>query len=174
MEKVENGMFVSVEYTGTLNNGEIFDTSNGRQPLEVAMGAGQMVKGFEAALLGLSLNERKTFTIEPEDAYGYRDENQVHAFARSEVPPEMNPQVGQTIALSTEDGQQIPALITQVDDEKVTVDLNHPLAGESLTFEIEVIGISSTPTQTQAGCGCGCDSACDSESDGGCSSGGCS
>jgi len=134
MEKVENGMFVSVEYKGTLKNGEMFDTSEGRQPLEVAMGAGQMIKGFEAALLGLSLNDKKTFTINPEEAYGQRDENQMHSFNRSEVPPEMNPQVGQTIALSSPDGQQIPAMISQVDDDKVTVDLNHPLAGISSPF----------------------------------------
>jgi len=167
-------MFVSVEYKGTLKNGEMFDTSEERQPLEVAMGAGQMIKGFEAEVLGLSLNDKKTFTIDPEEAYGQRDENQIHSFDRSEVPPEMNPQVGQTIALSSPDGQQIPARISQVDDEKVTVDLNHPLAGESLTFEIEVVGISSTPTQSQEGCGCGCDSECDTESGGDCSSDGCS
>ncbi|MBT4365364.1 MAG: peptidylprolyl isomerase [Desulfobacterales bacterium] len=172
MEKVENGMFVSVEYKGTLKNGEMFDTSEGRQPLEVAMGAGQMIKGFEAELLDLSLNDKKTFTISPEEAYGQRDENQMHSFDRSEVPPEMNPQIGQTIALSSPDGQQIPAMISQVDDEKVTVDLNHPLAGESLTFEIEVVGISNTPTQSQEGCGC--DSGCDTEAGGDCSSGGCS
>ena len=157
MEKVENGMFISVDYKGTLQNGHVFDTSQGRQPLEVEMGAGQLIKGFEKALLGMALNEKKTFTLEPEEAYGQRDESLRRAFSRSDVPPEMNPEVGQTVVLTTPQGQQIPTRIVQVDNETVTVDPNHPLAGESLTFEIEVVGISSTPTQAPAGCGSGCD-----------------
>ncbi|MFZ7126889.1 MAG: FKBP-type peptidyl-prolyl cis-trans isomerase [Desulfobacterales bacterium] len=155
MQRVENGMFVSVEYTGTLGNGETFDSSRGRQPLEVEMGAGQLISGFEAALMGMSLNEKKVFTLEPKDAYGPRDENHCHDFAKSEIPPQMKPEVGQTVALTTPQGQQIPARITHVDDERVTVDLNHPLAGEALTFEIEVVGISKTPNQAPVGCGCG-------------------
>lgn len=174
MEKVENGLFVSVNYTGTLGNGEVFDSSEGREPLEVQMGAGQMIQGFESALMGMSLNEKKTFTLEPEDAYGLRSEEHMHTFSREEVPPEMNPQEGEEILLSTPDGQQIPALIVEANDERVVVDMNHPLAGESLTFDIEIVGISKTATQEpHGGCGCGCgsdESGCDT---GGCSSGCC-
>ncbi len=180
MEKVKNDLFISVHYKGTLKNGDIFDTSEGRNPLEIKMGAGQLIKGFESALMGMSLNEKKTFTLDPEDAYGNRNEEHMQSFPKKDVPPEMNSQVGQTIALSTPDGQQIPARITEVDDEKVVVDLNHPLAGESLTFEIEIVGINETQTQEQDGCGCGCDSSgCDTDSgdcgsgSGGCGSGGC-
>ena len=147
MEKVENGIFVSVDYKGTLQNGEVFDTSSGRQPLEVQIGAGKVIKGFEEALLGMSLNEKKSFTIEPEDAYGQRDESLKRVFARAEVPPEIDLQVGQIVGVRSQEGQQIPASIVQVDDENVTADMNHPLAGEVLHFEIEVKGISSTPTQ---------------------------
>ena len=157
MEKVENGIFVSVDYKGTLENGQVFDTSHGRRPLEIKMGAGQLVKGFENELMGMSLNDKKVFTLAPEDAYGQRDENATHSFPRSEVPPGMNPQVGMTIGLSTPEGRQVPARVVHLDDEKLTMDLNHPLAGESLTFEIEVVGISSTQTQTPMSCGCGCD-----------------
>jgi len=146
MEKVENGIFVSVDYKGTLKNGEVFDTSSG-QPLEVQIGAGKVIKGFEEALLGMSLNEKKSFTIAPEDAYGQRDESLKRVFARAEVPPEINLQVGQIVGVRSQEGQQIPASIVQVDDENVTADMNHPLAGEMLHFEIEVKGISSTPTQ---------------------------
>lgn len=162
MKKVENGMFVSVDYKGTLENGEEFDSSQGRQPLEVQVGAGQVIKGFEEALMGMELNEKKVFTLQPEEAYGNRDETSMHTFARSDVPPDMNPQVGDTVGLHTPDGQQIPARIAEVDSEKVVVDLNHPLAGEPLTFEIEVVGISETPTQMQGGCGSGgdCSSGC--------------
>ena len=162
MEKVENGLFVSVDYKGTLQNGEVFDTSHGRQPLEVEMGAGQLIKGFERELLGMSLNEKKTFTVEVEDAYGQRDESLTHSFARADIPPEFDPQVGQTVALSGPQGQQIPARIVRVDDENVDVDMNHPLAGEALNFEIEVVGISSKPTQETSKCesGCNCSSDC--------------
>jgi len=159
MVKVEKDMFVSVEYTGTLENGDVFDSSQGRQPLEIQMGAGQLIKGFEQALEGMTVNEKKTFTLEPDDAYGQIDESLTRAFPRSDVPPEMNPQVGQTVGLHDGNGQQIPATIVAVDDENVTVDLNHPMAGKALTFAIEVVGISDKPTQAPASCGsdCGCD-----------------
>jgi peptidylprolyl isomerase len=156
MEKVENGHFVSVHYKGTLQSGEVFDTSEGRHPLEVEMGAGQIIPGFEEALMGMSLNEKKVFTLDPEDAYGQKDESLTHSFPRADVPAEMNPEVGQTLALSSPEGRQFPAMITEVDDEKVVVDLNHPLAGETLTFDIKVVGISATATQDPAGCGSGC------------------
>ena len=121
------------------------------------MGAGQLIKGFENALLGLlmALNEKKVFTLEPEDAYGTRSEEHVHSFSKNEIPPEMNPEVGQTVGLTSPDGQQIPAQITEVSEEQITVDLNHPLAGEALTFDIEIVGISKDPTQQSEGCGCG-------------------
>ncbi len=167
MEQVENGAFVSVEYTGTLGNGEVFDTSRNRQPLEVHMGAGRMIPGFEQALMGMALNEKKTFTLEAEQAYGVRDENLMRKFPRNSAPSGMVPQVGQLVALQTPDGQQIPAKIVQVDDSNITMDLNHPLAGEALTFEVEVVGINATATQASAGCSCGCDCGCD------CSSGCC-
>jgi len=158
MQKVEDGMFVSVNYTGTLDNGEQFDSSEGRLPLEFKVGAGQMIKGFEAAVMGMSLNEKKTFTLAAEDAYGERDKNHTHEFPRADIPPEIELQVGQTLGLSSPEGHQIPARITAVDEEKVTFDLNHPLAGQSLTFAIEVVGISDTPTQKPAGGGCNCSS----------------
>ena len=156
MQKVETGHFVSVHYKGTLQNGEVFDTSEGRHPLEVQMGAGQIISGFEKALIGMSLNEKKVFTLDPENAYGQKDDSLTHSFPRKDVPAEVNPEVGQTVALSTPEGQQVPAMITEVDDQKVVVDLNHPLAGQTLTFDIEVVGISDKATQDPAGCGGGC------------------
>ena len=156
MEKVETGLFVSVHYKGTLKSGEVFDTSEGRHPLEVQMGAGQLISGFENALMGMSLNEKKVFTLDPEEAYGQKDESLTHSFPRADVPAEIKPEVGQTVALASPEGQQVPATITEVDDEKVVLDLNHPLAGQTLTFDIEVVGISETATQDPAGCGGGC------------------
>jgi peptidylprolyl isomerase len=116
-----------------------------------------MIKGFEAAVMGMALNEKKTITLPPEEAYGNRDESQTHEFPRAQVPPEIDPRVGQTLALTSPEGRQIPARIAAVDDEKITFDLNHPLAGETLTFEIEVVTINDTPTQQAAECGSGCD-----------------
>ena len=158
MEKVESGLFVSVNYTGTLGNGEIFDSSEGCQPMEVHMGSGKVIPGFESAIMGMSINETKTFTLSPEEAYGHRDESRMHDFPKSDIPAGMEPEVGQTLMLSTPQGQQIPARVDCIDDEKVIFDLNHPLAGQSLTFKIEVVGISKTPTQQHGGCGSDCSS----------------
>ncbi len=162
MEKVAEGKFVKVDYEGRLDSGEVFDSSEGRQPLEVQIGGGQIIRGFEDALVGMGLREKKTFTLSPDEGYGQRDENQLHTFSRSEVPAEMNPAVGDMIGLQTPDGQQIPAVIAEADEEKVVVDLNHPLAGKSLTFDIEVIHIGDEPSPEMMhscggdGCGCGC------------------
>ena len=156
MQKVEDGMFVSVTYKGTLDNGEVFDTSEGRPPLEFKTGAGQLIKGFEDAVMGMELNEKKEFTLSPAEAYGERDENQTHEFPRSELPDGVDPKIGDTVAFTTPEGQQIPARLIEMDNENLTFDLNHPLAGLSLTFAIEVIGISDTPTQKPQGCGGGC------------------
>jgi peptidylprolyl isomerase len=157
MKKVKNGLFVQVDYTGSLTNGEVFDTSNGRKPLEIQMGEGQLIQGFENALIDMAVDEEKTFTLTPEEAYGQRDENLIHDFPRANIPPEVNPKVGQTVAMTTSDGRQLPARITKVDDQNVTVDLNHPLAGESLTFDIKIVSITDEATQSSAGCGTGCD-----------------
>jgi peptidylprolyl isomerase len=175
MEKVENNMYVSVHYKGTLGNGEVFGSSEGKQPLEVLMGAGQLIKGFENELADMTVNEKKTFTLEPEDAYGERDESLTHNFPRSDVPSGVTPEVGQMIGLQSPDGRQMPAQVIEVDDEKVVMDMNHPLAGQALTFNIEVVGLSTTPTQAQAGCGgdCGCSSAGNCDDGGDCGSGCC-
>ena len=156
MQKVENGIFVSVTYTGTLDNGDVFDSSEGRLPLEFQTGAGQLIKGFEDAVMGMSINEKKEFTLKPEDAYGMRDDNRMHDFPRSELPADVEPKVGDTMTFSSAEGQQIPARLIKMNDETLTFDLNHPLAGESLTFAIEVVSLSSTPTQEPKGCGSGC------------------
>jgi peptidylprolyl isomerase len=169
MEKVESGLFVSVDYTGVLDNGDVFDSSEGRQPLEIQMGSGSVLPGFESALMGMTLNETKTFTLSPEDAYGQRDESRMHNFPKSDIPTGMEPEVGQILMLSTQQGQQIPARVDSIDEDKVTFDLNHPLAGKSLTFNIKVMEISENATQQHGGCGSQCSSGeCDCGSSGCC------
>jgi len=163
MSNVENGLFVSIDYKGTLENGTVFDTSADRQPLEFQMGEGQVIKGVEENLMGMALNEKKSFTIMPEKAYGERDESLTQNFAKSDLPSEMDPQPGQVIGLQTPNGQQIPGTITEVRDEDFSVDLNHPLAGETLTFDVEVVGINKESTRKEEACateGCDCSSGC--------------
>ena len=172
MSKVQDGIFVQVHYTGTLENGEVFDSSKGRAPLEFQMGSGQIIPGFEQNVMGMAVNETKNFSLPPEQAYGQRDENLIREFPRSQTPEGFDPQVGQTVALMTEQGQQIPATVTEATPEKVVVDMNHPLAGKTLKFEVTVEGLSDEPTQggcgscsdaggcgghsSEGGCGCGC------------------
>lgn len=158
MEEVGNGNFVKVKYTGTLQNGDVFDTSKDAHPLEVEVGAGGVIKGFEDALMGMAQNEKKTFTISHKEAYGARKDDLEQTFQRSELPDGVDPQIGQVLSFRNPQGGQIPATVKHVDKEKITVDLNHPLAGESLTFEIEVLEINKEPSPSScepSTCDCG-------------------
>jgi peptidylprolyl isomerase len=155
MEKVENGCYVQVHYTGTLENGDVFDSTTGGTPLEIKMGAGQLIEGFESALLDMSVSEKKSITLAPDKAYGMRDETLQRSFERTKLPAGMNPSIGDTLALKTAQGQTVPVVVQEIDQEKIVVDLNHPLAGKVLKFDLEIAGISDQPTQN--GCGCGCD-----------------
>ena len=146
MRKVEKGHFVKVEYTGTLENGDTFDSNRGGQPMEVEVGSGRVIKGFEDALIGMEEKEKKSFTLPPEEAYGSVNEELQQSFERSELPEGFDPQVGQVLALRHPQGGQMPATVKAADDEKITVDLNHPLAGETLTFEIEIVEINTEAT----------------------------
>lgn len=154
MEKVKDGHYVQVHYEGTFQDGKMFDTSRNGQPLEVKVGEGQVIKGFEDALIGMAATEKKKVTLSPDQAYGERDESQERAFDRLQMPPEMDLVPGDMVALQTTQGQRVPVQVKSIDDQKVVVDLNHPLAGETLIFDLEVMGISDQPTQ--AGCACGC------------------
>ncbi|HID30572.1 MAG TPA: peptidylprolyl isomerase [Desulfobacterales bacterium] len=162
MKKVENGHFVKVDYTGTLENGDVFDSSRNTSPIEVEVGAGKVIKGFEEALVGMEEKEKKTFTLSPEEAYGPRNEDKEQNFMRSELPQGFDPKVGQVLALRNPQGGQLPAKVKHADEEKITLDLNHPLAGETLTFEVQVVDINDTPSPcscTPSACG-GCGSTC--------------
>jgi peptidylprolyl isomerase len=155
MMRVQKGHFVKVNYTGTLDNGAVFDSTESCHPMEVEVGSGNVLRGFEDALIGMARNEKKVFSLAPEDAYGQRDESLEQSFDRSEVPPDFQPAIGEVVGLQTERGDQVLATVKHVDSEKITVDLNHPLAGQSLTFEVEVNEINDHPSPTPS-CGCGC------------------
>ena len=141
MDKVKDKDKVSVHYTGTLANGEVFDTSKGRDPLSFTVGEGQMIPGFEAAVKGMEVKETKTVTLKSEEAYGEVREEMVQKIDKGQLPPDLEPEVGQQLASTLPDGQQIIVRVTDIAESHITIDANHPLAGEDLTFEIEVVSI---------------------------------
>ena len=134
---------VKVEYIGKLDDGSVFDESKEGKPLEFVVGIGQMIPGFDKAVEGMKLNEEKTFTLTPEEAYGKRDTNYVKDFPRESFPPDANPAVGTVIGVTSSSGGKRPVKILNVTDKVITVDLNHPLAGENITFSIKVVSIES-------------------------------
>ncbi len=141
MEQAKEGDIVRVHYTGKLTNGEQFDSSDGREPLEFTVGAGQMIKGFDHAMPGMSVGEKKTINILPEDAYGLKDEQSVIEFPKSNIPAEMKLDVGMQLQLRNEEGQPFPVTVAEIKDDVVVLDANHSLAGKELVFDIELIEI---------------------------------
>lgn len=136
-EPAKNGDTIRVHYTGRLESGEVFDSSEGGEPLEFELGSGQVIAGFDESVAGMNVGDKKTITIEPDNAYGERNDALIGIVERSGISlPEGEPQVGMELALQLPDGQQIPVRITEVTSESVTFDANHPLAGQTLIFDI--------------------------------------
>ncbi|MBW2981615.1 peptidylprolyl isomerase [Candidatus Woesearchaeota archaeon] len=144
MSKVKKGDKIKVDYTGKLDDGTVFDTSEGKAPLEFEAGAGKIIKGFDNAVMGMEVGEEKEVKIEPKDAYGDPNPNMMKKIPRDKLPPEPAPKEGMMLALKTPDGKQFPAKITEVNDKEITIDLNHPLAGKTLNFKIKVVDITAS------------------------------
>jgi len=151
---VKSGDRVSVHYTGKLKDGTVFDSSDGRAPLTFAVGAGQVIPGFDKAVTGMKKTEKKTFTIPSAEAYGPVVKELILEIPRARLPPQPDPQVGMQLIMRGPQGQQVPATITKVEGDKVTIDINHPLAGKDLTFDIEVVGINDASLEEKESCGC--------------------
>ena len=132
---------VRVHYTGKLTNGEQFDSSVGRDPLEFTVGAGQMIAGFDAAVNGMELNEKKTVNIPAAQAYGDRDEKLLFRVGLNQFPEGMDPEIGQTVMAAIKGSVERPAIIIEKDESSVLLDANHQLAGKELVFEIELVEI---------------------------------
>jgi peptidylprolyl isomerase len=144
MTTVQNGSTVTLHYKGTLNDGTTFDSSFERnEPMTVTTGQGNLIAGFETALEGMTAGETKTFTIAAENAYGNPNPEAVTTMEKSAFPDDFPFEVGMTVPLMGPNGQVISTL-TEVTDTEVTCDLNHPLAGKDLTFEVEVITVEET------------------------------
>jgi len=141
--KVKNGDSVKVHYIGTLNDGNEFDNSYKRgSTLDFQVGGGQMIKGFDDALVEMEIGQKKTINIKPEEAYGPRREEAITSVEKSNFPPNFVPKEGEMVQGRTENGQPINALIIEVQEKDVILDMNHPLAGQELNFEIELVEIS--------------------------------
>jgi len=141
MAEATNGDTVHIHYTGKLDDGEVFDSSEGRDPLAFEVGAGQVIPGFEEAVRGMSPGESVSTRIEPEDAYGTYREELTMSFSRSDLPDGLEPEVGQQLQMQTNEGQTFPVTVTETDAESVSVDANHALAGKALNFDIELVRI---------------------------------
>jgi peptidylprolyl isomerase len=135
-----DGKNVKVHYEGTLDDGTAFDSSHGREPLEYKIGAQQVIPGFEQAVREMEVGETKTFKVPSQDAYGEIYQELVATFGREQMPPEIDPQEGMTLTLQTNQGE-IPVRVTGVTEKSVTVDGNHPLAGENLNFTVTLLEV---------------------------------
>lgn len=132
---------MKVHYTGKLDDGTVFDSSRDREPLEFTLGGGQVIPGFEEAVRDMEEGEETTVTIPPEEAYGQRQDQAVIEVAREQLPDEIKPEVGMQLEVLSAGGGSFPARITEMNDRTITLDANHPLAGERLTFEIELVEV---------------------------------
>ena len=139
----KKGDKVTLEYTGMLNDGTVFDASSKHdKPLQFEVGGGRVIPGFDKAVTGMKLGEKKKFTIAPTEAYGEPNPKLIKKVSRKEIPQDRKPEVGMSLVMGTPQGRQMQALITEVTPEYIILDLNHPLAGKALTFQIKVIKIS--------------------------------
>lgn len=142
MQKAKVDDTVKVHYTGRLEDGTVFDSSEGRDPLEFKVGAGMMIAGFDKAVQGLGLEESKTVNIPANEAYGEEDPQLIQEVNKNQLPPEMEVSVGMQLMSKHPSGQDIPLIVKEVKEESIVVDANHPLAGKALIFDIKLVSIN--------------------------------
>jgi FKBP-type peptidyl-prolyl cis-trans isomerase 2 len=142
MSEASAGQTVQIHYTGRFEDGTVFDTSAEREPLEFKLGAGHVIPGMDNAVEGMEVGDKKTVSIEPSEGYGSRDERLVQQVPKSALPKEIDPAVGMQLQSQAPDGQVMQLIVTEVADEAITVDANHPLAGRTLEFDIELVAVA--------------------------------
>ncbi len=143
MSKAKQGDTVRVHYTGKLTTGDQFDSSAGREPLKFTVGAGQMIAGFDSAIPGMSVGEKKTITISPENGYGEKNEDAIIEFPKANIPADLKLEPGMKLQLRDEAGNPVPVVVTEIKDDTIILDANHELAGKELIFDIELVEIAS-------------------------------
>ncbi len=141
MQEVKSGDTVRVHYHGKLNDGTTFDSSEGRDPLEFEVGSGSVIAGFDNGVTGMKVGDKKTINISVDEAYGQVQDDLLMEFPLDRFPADMKPELGMELNMSNGAGQNFPVVITEVLDNSVVLDANHPLAGEDLTFDLELVEI---------------------------------
>jgi len=142
MQQVKKGDTVKVHYHGKLTNGTTFDSSEGREPLEFEVGSGMVIQGFDDGVTGMVIGDKKTIHIPADQAYGQKEEHMIMEYPRDRFPADMVPEVGMQLNMSNGSGQNFPVVITEVREAVVVLDANHPLAGEDLIFDLELVSIN--------------------------------
>lgn len=142
MQQVKNGDKVKVHYHGRLIDGTTFDSSEGKDPLEFEVGSGMVIKGFDDGVMGMVIGDKRTLQIPAEEAYGDKNPDMLVEFPLEQFPDDMKPEIGMRLNMTSTNGQVVPVVIAEVMDESVILDANHPLAGEALVFDIELVEIS--------------------------------
>lgn len=142
MTQAKNGDTVKIHYTGKLQDGTVFDSSSDREPLKFSIGSGQVIPGFEEAVTGMTVGEKKTALIPCDKAYGERNPSMVMIVDRKHVPADIDPEVGLRLQVGSPSGELIAVTVIEVNDKNITLDANPPLAGEDLTFEVELVEIA--------------------------------
>lgn len=142
MSQAKNGDTVKIHYSGTLEDGTLFDSSQGREPIELTLGGGKVIPGFETAIVGMSAGENKTVTIPVDQAYGPHHDHLTRDVPRSTIPDNIDLAEGMVLHAKGPEGQTLNFTVTSFDDETVQIDGNHPLAGKDLTFALELVEIA--------------------------------
>ncbi|MEW6115454.1 MAG: peptidylprolyl isomerase [Nitrospirota bacterium] len=142
MGQIAEGSKVKVHYTGKLSDGTVFDSSRGSDPIEFVYGEKDLIPGFEKAVSEMSVGEHKTVTIPADDAYGPHRDDLVVCISRDQIPPEINLETGMSLRVKQPDGRDITVVVTDLDEKSVTLDANHPLAGQDLTFDLELVEVT--------------------------------
>ena len=141
MQQVKTGDTVKVHYHGRLTDGTVFDSSEGREPLEFEVGSGMVIKGFDNGLMGMAIGDKKTIEIAVDEAYGPKDPQMIMEFPLDRFPPDVKPELGMQLNMTNSQGQHIPVVVVDVREDAVILDANHPLAGEDLIFDLELVEI---------------------------------
>jgi len=145
MQQVKKGDKIKVHYNGRLNDGQTFDSSSGREPLEFEVGGGMVIKGFDEGVKGMAVGDKKTITIPFDQAYGPRNPDMIIEMPKDRFPKDMELEVGMPLGMSDGQGQQFEVTIIEIKDDSVTLDANHPLAGQDLIFDLELVEIITKP-----------------------------
>ena len=139
---VQPGNTIKIHYHGRLNDGTVFDSSNGRSPLEFTVGAGSVIKGFDEGVKGMAVGDKKTIEIPFVDAYGPEDPSMIIEFPKDRLPEDLHPEVGMQLNMNNASGEQFPVVVTEVTADAVVLNANHPLAGKDLIFDLELVEIA--------------------------------